>query len=137
LYSAIGGWLVLLALAARAERINQEGAPWSAVGGEEFHSVQHHQGYASSPDQIFPVRIRGTRHISRPVLTNSDAMIAKIFQDSSHQFDRRTLRAVLRMNSCSCRQSTARLDLFLDIRTSWTLKRHADKRLYRSLKHAD
>src|SRR5213080_2735611 len=82
---AVSGLLVL-ALPVRAERINQEGrilGPVPVVTNAILFNTSQADAIVSAM-QIFPVTNPWNEDISRrPVLTNSDAMIAQIISDLS------------------------------------------------------
>src|SRR6266550_2370619 len=89
----------IIALAARAERINQEGrilGPGPVVTTPTFFNTSQADAIVSAM-QIFPVTSAWNEDISRrPVLANSAAMIAQIKADLSSS--RQTLRPFYEMN---------------------------------------
>ena len=98
--SGIAGLVLLLAQAhAFAERINQEGrilGPAPVVTNAVLFNTAQSDAITSAM-QIFPVTNPWNEDISkRPVLPNSDAMIAQIISDLAS--NNRTLRAFYEMN---------------------------------------
>src|SRR5437588_6044861 len=95
---AVSGLLVL-ALPVRAESINQEGrilGPVPVVTNAILFNTSQADAIVSAM-QIFPVTNAWNEDIShRPVLTNSDAMIAQIITDLAT--NNRTLRVFQEMN---------------------------------------
>ncbi len=96
--TVIVGWLLLVSV-AYAERINHEGrilGPLPTVTGPILFNTPEADAVVSAM-QIFPVTSPWNEDIThRPVLGNSDAMIAQIMADL--RSDRRTLIAFQEMN---------------------------------------
>ena len=106
----------IIALAARAERINQEGrilGPGPVVTTPTLFNTSQADAIVSAM-QIFPVTSAWNEDISRrPVLANSAAMIAQIKADLSSS--RQTLRPFYEMNYVLVPDNQARVTIpFLD-----------------------
>ena len=95
----VGPGLILAGLPAFAERINQEGrilGPAPVVTNSILFDTTNADAVVAAM-QIFPVTNPWNEDISnRPILTNSDAIIAQIISDLSAS--RRTLRTFFEMN---------------------------------------
>src|SRR5881398_1473276 len=105
-----------IALAARAERINQEGrilGPGPVVTTPILFNTSQADAIVSAM-QIFPVTSAWNEDISRrPVLTNSAAMIAQIKADLAST--RQTLRPFYEMNYVLIPDNQVRVTIpFLD-----------------------
>jgi hypothetical protein len=106
----------IIAFAARAERINQEGrilGPLPVVSAPILFNTPQADAVVSAM-QIFPLTSAWNEDIShRPVLSNSAAMITQIKTDLS--LSRQTLRPFYEMNYVLVSNSQARVTIpFLD-----------------------